>query len=164
MKKWLFLIAAIVLEVSGSLSLKAALEAPAFYLIVVAGYAGSFSALFMSLRKGMNLGVGYGIWSATGVALTTILSNLIFNEPITPVIALGIVLVMGGVLIVEIGSHSAQKKVAGSFELDPNLVTYEELARKKVRVKIPKKKMPKKKARKEESRNGKSRKEMEAVR
>ncbi|MCT2058406.1 DMT family transporter [Dietzia cinnamea] len=110
MKKWLFLVAAIMLEVTGSLSLKAALDAPAFYLLVVVGYVGSFMALFMSLRGGMGLGVGYGIWGACGVALTAVMSLIVFSEPITLVMALGIVLVMGGVLLVELGSQAAQKK------------------------------------------------------
>jgi multidrug transporter EmrE-like cation transporter len=41
-KSWLFLSAAIVSEVAASLSLKGALDAPAWYLLVVAGYAASF--------------------------------------------------------------------------------------------------------------------------
>ncbi|WP_316668316.1 SMR family transporter [uncultured Propionibacterium sp.] len=109
MKKWAFLAAAIGLEVTGSLSLKAALDAPAFYLPVVVGYVASFLALFMALRGGMGLGVGYGIWGASGVALTAVMSLLVFGEPITPLMALGIVLVMGGVLLVELGSQAAQK-------------------------------------------------------
>lgn len=58
MKKWLYLVGAIVLEVSGSLSLKAAMDAPAFYAIVVVGYLGAFIGLFASLRHGMNLAWG----------------------------------------------------------------------------------------------------------
>jgi small multidrug resistance pump len=108
--KWFFLGAAIVLEVAGSLSLKAALVAPAFYLLVVVGYVGAFLALFMSLRGGMGLGVGYGIWGASGVALTAVMSLVVFGEPITPLMVLGIVFIMGGVLLVELGSQAAQKK------------------------------------------------------
>ncbi|MCT1455961.1 DMT family transporter [Kocuria rhizophila] len=110
MKKWLYLVGAIVLEVSGSLSLKAAMDAPAFYAIVVVGYLGAFIGLFASLRHGMNLGVGYGIWGATGVAATAVLSLVIFHEPITPVMGFGIVLVIAGVLTVELGSQIALKK------------------------------------------------------
>ena len=110
MKKWLYLVAAIVLEVSGSLSLKAAMDAPQFYVIVVLGYLGAFVGLFAALRNGMSLGVGYGIWGATGVAATAVLSLVIFNEPITPVMGLGIVLVIAGVLTVELGSQLALKK------------------------------------------------------
>ena len=101
---------AIGLEVAGSLSLKAALDAPGFYALVIAGYVGSFLALFMALRNGMSLGVGYGIWGASGVALTAIMSFVIFSEPITFVMAIGIAVIMAGVLLVELGSQAAHKK------------------------------------------------------
>lgn len=110
MKKWVFLALAIGLEVTGSLSLKAALDAPGFYALVISGYVGSFLALFMALRNGMSLGVGYGIWGASGVALTAIMSFVLFSEPITFVMAMGIALVMAGVLLVELGSQAAHKK------------------------------------------------------
>lgn len=61
MNEWLFLVAAIALEVTGSLALKGALDVPAFYALVVVGYVGSFLAVFMSVRGGMGLGVGHGI-------------------------------------------------------------------------------------------------------
>lgn len=96
MKKWLFLAIAIMLEVTGSLSLKAAIDAPVFYVLVVVGYACSFLCLFMSLRNGMKLGVGYGIWGAGGVALTAIMSLVIFGEPITLLMGIGIAVVMAG--------------------------------------------------------------------
>ncbi|WGW12004.1 SMR family transporter [Saxibacter everestensis] len=110
MKKWLFLVGAILLEVTGSLSLKGALDAPGLYAPVVIGYISSFLALFMSLRNGMALGVGYGIWGASGVALTAIMSMVIYGEPITLLMGIGIIVVMAGVLLVELGSQAAQKK------------------------------------------------------
>ena len=109
MKKWLFLAIAIALEVTGSLSLKAALDAPGFYALVAAGYVGSFLALFMSLRNGMSLGVGYGIWGASGVALTAVMSLVVFGEPITVLMGIGIAVIMAGVLLVELGSQAAHK-------------------------------------------------------
>lgn len=109
MQKWLFLTAAIASEVTGSLALKAAVENPAFYALVVAGYLGSFLGLFASLRDGMTLGVGYGIWGATGVAATAVMSWVLFEEPITPMMGAGLVMVMAGVLLVELGSQAAQK-------------------------------------------------------
>ena len=109
MKKWIFLTLAILLEATATLSLKAALEAPALYAVVVAGYAAAFLCLFRALRDGMSLGVGYGIWAACGVALTAVLSAAIFDEPLTLPMGLGIVAVMGGVLLVELGSQQAHE-------------------------------------------------------
>lgn len=104
----LLLLGAIVAEVTGSLSLKGALEYPALYGVVAAGYIGAFTLLAFVLRTGMPLGVAYGVWAASGVALTAIMSLVLFVEPITPVMAIGIVVVMAGVLCVEIGSQAAQ--------------------------------------------------------
>ena len=68
MTKWLLLAGAILSEVTASLSLKGALDRPALYAVVLVGYAASFVALAMVLRRGMALGVAYGIWGALGVA------------------------------------------------------------------------------------------------
>lgn len=107
MTKWLLLGAAILTEVTASLTLKAALERPVLYTVVATGFIAAFALLTAVLRRGMPLGVAYGIWAAAGVALTTTLSWLIYAEPFTPVMAVGVVLIIGGVLLVEMGSHPA---------------------------------------------------------
>ncbi|WP_425546269.1 DMT family transporter [Agrococcus versicolor] len=109
-RRWLLLGGAIGLEVSASLALKAALDAPALHVLVVAGYVGSFACLGGTLRAGMPLGVAYGIWGATGVALTAVLSTALFAEPLTPLMGIGIVLIIGGVLLVELGSQAAHRR------------------------------------------------------
>lgn len=108
-KSVVFLFAAIVAEVTGSLALKGALETPALYVLVVVAYVSAFTLLGLVLRMGMPLGVAYGIWAASGVALTAIFSLIIFGEPINIVMAIGIVVVIGGVLFVEFGSHAGQR-------------------------------------------------------
>ena len=108
-KGWLFLVGAIVLEVAGSLSLKAALNAPAFYAVVVIGYVGACGFLALGLRTGMALGVAYGIWGASGVALTALLSLVFFSEPLTVLMSIGIGVVIGGVLCVELGAQVGNK-------------------------------------------------------
>ncbi|THG29802.1 DMT family transporter [Naasia lichenicola] len=105
MIKWLLLGGAILLEVSASLSLKAALLHPGWYVLVVVGYAGAFLMLIAVLRAGMPIGVAYGIWGALGVAVTAVFSTLIFGEPLTVLMIFGILLVIAGVLCVELGSH-----------------------------------------------------------
>ena len=107
-RRWLFLAAAIVLEVAGSLSLKGALSVPAFYLVVALGYAGAFVFLALTLRVRMPLGVAYGIWGAAGVVLTAVLSSLIFDEPLTPLMGAGIAIIIAGVLCVELGAQRAR--------------------------------------------------------
>jgi len=62
----------------------------------------------------MALGVAYGIWGASGVALTAVLSNLIFKEPLTTIMIAGIIVIIVGVLMIELGSQAANKKEAGN--------------------------------------------------
>ena len=102
--KWILLAGAILSEVTASLSLKAALDSPAFFIVVVLGYSASFAFLAAVLRKGLGLGVAYGIWAAAGVALTALASRVFFKETITPVMMLGLGLIIGGVLLIELGA------------------------------------------------------------
>ncbi len=108
--KWLLLVAAIASEVTGSLALKGALDAPALYAVVVVGYTATFALLGAVLRLGVPLGVAYGIWGALGVAATAVLSALIFGEVITPMMRVGLALVVLGVLVVELGSYVAGQR------------------------------------------------------
>ena len=55
------------------------------------------------------LGVAYGIWGALGVATTAVMSSLIFDETLTALMGVGIVLIIAGVLTVELGSQAAHK-------------------------------------------------------
>ena len=91
MKKWILLACAILSEVTGSLSLKAALGHPGWYALVVAGFFCAFMFLALVLRERVPLGVAYGIWGASGVALTAILSTLIYGEPLTPIMVGGLI-------------------------------------------------------------------------
>lgn len=102
---WLFLIGAIVFEVAATLSLRMATHGKKLWFAGVAiGYLAAFGFLTLTLNAGMGLGVAYGIWAASGVALTAILSKLLFDEPFTWIMGAGIALVIGGVLLVELGA------------------------------------------------------------
>lgn len=103
---WLLLIGAIASEVAATLSLKASQTTPAFYAVVVLGYLAAFTLIALVLKRGMGLGTAYGIWAASGVALTAVLSTLIFDEAFTPLMGVGIVFIMAGVVLVETGSAS----------------------------------------------------------
>lgn len=109
-RPWLLLAGAIASEVTGSLSLKAALDQPAWYALVVVGYLTSFMFLAAVLSHGVPLGVAYGVWGATGVALTAILAAAVFGEPLTAVMGLGVALIALGVFTVELGSQRAARR------------------------------------------------------
>lgn len=102
---WLFLAAAILAEVAGTMCLQLAVQRrKAWYGVVAVAYVGAFTLMSLALAGGIPLGVAYGTWAASGVALTAVLSRAFFGEPLTPVMVLGISLVVAGVLCVELGS------------------------------------------------------------
>ena len=101
---WVYLVFAIIFEVGATLSLRPAVDNKRWYIPVAIGYTVAFSLLSLTLSEGMALGVAYGIWSATGVALTAILSRLVFKEPLTWVMGVGLALIMSGVLLIELGA------------------------------------------------------------
>jgi len=105
--KWIYLGAAILSEVTAALSMQAAVDQPGWYVLVVAGYLASFALLIRVLRSGMAIGVAYGIWGASGVALTAVMAAVLFGQALTPIMLGGIALIAAGVLLVEIGSQRA---------------------------------------------------------
>ena len=96
---------AIIAEVSATLSLRmAATGVRAYYAAVAGGYLLAFAFLTLALNEGLGLGVAYGIWAASGVALTAVASKALFKEPLTALMMGGIALIIAGVLLVELGA------------------------------------------------------------
>lgn len=58
----------------------------------------------LALDAGLTIGVAYGIWTACGVALTAIASRILFREPLTRLMMVGIGLIAAGVLLIELGA------------------------------------------------------------
>lgn len=114
MKKWLILAVAIAMEVTATLALRAAIDAPWWAVVTVVCYVGAFLSLATLLRMGEPIGLIYGIWAASGVAATALLASVIFGEPVTPTVAVGIAVVVAGVFLVETG-HSPR---GGSGRVD----------------------------------------------
>ena len=104
MSRWLLLLPAIAVEVAATLALKASLTAPAWLVAVVLGYGSAFVLLAVCLRVGLPVGVTYGLWGAGGVTCTALLGTALFGEPLTSLMIAGLALIVGGVLVLEVGS------------------------------------------------------------
>ncbi|MDZ8172324.1 DMT family transporter [Microbacterium xanthum] len=115
MAKWLYLVGAIVLEVSATLALRQLVDHAGWIVLVVVGYGGAFLCLALLLRTGAPIGLSYGVWAASGVALTAVLAAVLYGDPLTWLMSLGIAIVIGGVLLVEMGAstHSRQAPPTG---------------------------------------------------
>jgi len=101
---WWALAGAILFEVFATLSLRASdgFRKRVWIGPVVAGYLVSFYLLWLSLGLGIPVGIAYGVWTACGVALVAIIARVLFREPLTPVMMLGIGLILAGVLTIEL--------------------------------------------------------------
>ena len=114
---WLLLAGAILTEVGGTLCLRMASQPGArrlWLLAVAAGYLAAFTFLALALHDGLAIGVAYGIWAATGVALTALGARVLFGEALTAVMVLGIGLIAAGVLLIELGAaHWPARRPAG---------------------------------------------------
>ncbi len=95
---------AIVFEVFATLALRASegFRKKAWIAPIVVGYLASFYLLWLTLALGMPVGIAYGVWTACGVALVAVIARFVFTEPLTWLMALGIALVIGGVLTIEL--------------------------------------------------------------
>ncbi|WP_163699443.1 DMT family transporter [Mycolicibacterium sarraceniae] len=108
MRKWALLLCAICVEVTATLSLRASQDHRLWLVVVVIGYLASFYFLALVLRAGMPIGVAYGVWGALGTAATAVLAAVIFGDPFTMPIVIGIGLIIAGVLLVELGSRDQE--------------------------------------------------------
>ncbi len=98
---WFLLVVAIATEVVGTLSLRASNGFTQFVpaALTVVMYLVSIFLLALVLKT-MPVGIVYAIWSAVGIALVAILGRVIFGDPVPPMAAIGMVLIVGGVALV----------------------------------------------------------------
>lgn len=108
MGAYLYLALAIAAEVTATISLKLSegFSKVTPSILVVVGYGLAFFALSRVLKLGLPIGVAYAIWAAAGVALVALVGVLFLKEPINLAMISGLVLVVGGVVLIEVGSQS----------------------------------------------------------
>ncbi len=107
MNAWLVLSIAIVAEVIATLALKASDGFTRWLpsLIVVIGYAIAFYGMSISL-KSIPVGIAYAVWAGVGIVLVSLFSWLFYQQTLTGVQWLGIVLIVSGVMVLNISSTS----------------------------------------------------------
>ena len=73
-------------------------------LACVALYGSAFLLLAKAVSQGMQVGVGYALWSAVGTTIIVVVGVLFLGEPISATKVLGIVLVIAGVITLNLAS------------------------------------------------------------
>lgn len=109
MKGYLFLTLSIISEVFATTMLKFSdgftVLAPS--LAVAIGYGISFYSLSLCLKT-MPLSLAYAIWSGVGTALTVLVGIVIWHDIFTVYSAIGIALIIGGVILLNQGDKGEE--------------------------------------------------------
>ena len=99
MQYWVALAGAIVLEVSGTVSMKLSdgftKIIPSILIFVF--YTGSFAVLTYALKK-IDVSLAYAIWAGSGTALIAVIGIMYFKEPLTVLKMFSIFLIVAGVV------------------------------------------------------------------
>lgn len=107
---WLWLTAAIASEVVGTAALKSASEHPGVVNVgtVAAGYAVSFITFAIAMRAGMQISIGYAVWSAVGTAAIVTIGVVFYRESISAWEVFFLVVIIVGVIGLNLtgGSHA----------------------------------------------------------
>ncbi|MFE3453917.1 DMT family transporter [Nonomuraea sp. NPDC059194] len=105
---WLLLFGAIATEVvaTSALKLSNGFSHLGWSLVVAAGYIASFVLLAQVLKMHMDVGTAYAVWSGVGTAAIALIGALFLGESLTLVKVAGILLIIGGVVVLNLaGGH-----------------------------------------------------------
>jgi small multidrug resistance pump len=107
LKTYLFLLAAIVLEVVATTALarSASFTRLVPSLIAIFGYAGAFWLLSVPLRV-MPTGVVYALWSGLGIVLITVVAWVWQKQVLDTPALLGLAMILAGVLVINLFSNA----------------------------------------------------------
>jgi small multidrug resistance pump len=99
MNAWLFLVCAVLFEVSGTTCMKLS---SGFSRIIPSAlmfffYGISFVALTLAIKK-FDVSVAYAVWSGLGTALIAVIGILYFKEPLTALKVVCTLLIIAGVV------------------------------------------------------------------
>ncbi|MFC0526211.1 DMT family transporter [Phytohabitans kaempferiae] len=102
---YVFLGLAIAAEVLGTSLLKSTEGFTRLWPTVatLSAYGMAFFTLSMAIQKGLQVGVGYAIWSGLGTTLIVVIGALFLSEPVTATKVIGVVLVVAGVVVLNLG-------------------------------------------------------------
>ncbi|MHA3902024.1 DMT family transporter [Castellaniella sp. WN] len=109
LRSWLYLLAAVAVEVSGVTLMKRVADsgalAPLLFMYAMIGL--SFCFLALAVRR-LPIALAYAAWETLGLASVTFIGLRYFGEDLGPARALGMVVLLAGVILVSIGTSQAR--------------------------------------------------------
>jgi len=107
MRGYIYLFTSILFEVAGSAFLKLSNGftelTPSLLLVVF--YVLSFAMIILSLKT-ISLSVGYSIWAGLGTAGAALVGVFLFNELLSSINIIGLIIIIIGVVIMNIKKES----------------------------------------------------------
>ena len=102
---WLLLVASIVLEVLGTVSMKLSegFSKPQYSALVAVFYALSIAGLVLVIKR-IEVSVAYAVWSGLGTAFIAMVGVSVFGEALTVVKVVALVLIVVGVVMLNMVS------------------------------------------------------------
>ena len=108
---WIYLLSAIVLEVFGTISLRASeglvRRGPA--LLVILFYGLSFAAFAQALRR-IEIAVAYAVFTALGTALMAAIGVVWFKEPVGALKVVALTMIIVGVMFLSMTAAPVRVK------------------------------------------------------
>ncbi|MFI6597330.1 DMT family transporter [Nonomuraea sp. NPDC050536] len=105
---WILLAFAIATEIlaTSALKLSDGLTNLTWTIVTSAGYIASFVLLARALKLQLDMGTAYAVWSGVGTAAIALIGFLFMGESLTPLKIGGILLIIGGVIVLNLaGAH-----------------------------------------------------------
>lgn len=108
---------AIVSEVLGTTFMKLSdgFTHPVFGLVTAVCYITSFVLLTLALKH-LSLGMAYGIWGGVGTLLTTLVGIVVWDDPFSIVVGIGMIAVVAGIALLSKGTQEAEEAAAEAAE------------------------------------------------
>lgn len=104
------LLIAILLEALATSALQASQQftRPLPTVVMIIGYMSSFYLLTIALRV-LPVGIAYAIWSGIGIVLISLIGFTVFQQKLDLPAMIGIGLVIAGVIVINLFSHSSSQ-------------------------------------------------------
>lgn len=107
MSHWLMLVGAIFFEVAGTTCMKLSegFTRPLPSVLIFVFYGVAFSLLTLALKK-IDVSVAYAVWSAIGTAVIAGIGIVWFEEPLTALKVVSLLLIVAGVVGLNLGGST----------------------------------------------------------
>lgn len=102
---YVFLLGAIAFEVVATSLLKSTEGFTKLWptIACLTGYAAAFAALAWAIKNDLPVGVAYAMWSGLGTAAIVTIGAVFLGEPVTAQKIAGVLLVISGVVVLNLG-------------------------------------------------------------